>query len=129
MSEPSLLPSSTGAGLVTLATVALGPILGEYSIIVFFSLLGTLVALSESVQPSLFRSVIFLARGITMSFVFTGLITAVVVKYSPVNMGLTPYFVMGAVSFLIGWFSDRFGVIKDALSEKINSMFSNSKKN
>jgi ABC-type Fe3+-siderophore transport system permease subunit len=124
MSEPSISSISTGAGIVTFATLALGPILGEYSIIIAFGLLGTLMALSESVQPTILKSVIFVFKGITLSFVFTGIVTSMVVKFSPVDMGLTPYFIMGAVAFMIGWFSNRANEIKDKLFSKFSSLTS-----
>lgn len=121
MSEPSLSSTGAGAGLVTLVTLALGPILGEYAIIVGFSLLGTLMALSETVQPSVGKSLLFLIRGVTLGFVFTGIVTSVVVKYSPGDLGLTPYFVMGGVAFVIGWFSNRIGSMKDAILVKVTA--------
>jgi len=123
MAEPSLATVSAGAGLVVVATVALGPILGEYSIIIGFGLLGTLIALSESVQTSIWKSLLFVIRGVIFSFVFSGLITSLVVKYLlPQDLGNTPYIAMGAVAFVIGWSSDRFQVIKNALLKRVSKI-------
>lgn len=115
MAEPNLILASTGAALVTLTTYAIGSILGEYSIILVLGFLGTIIALSEQESKSWKESFLFMFRGITFSLVFTGLITTIFLKYIPADYGLTPYALLGAVSFIIGWTSNKWGKIKEAI--------------
>lgn len=107
---------TNGAGLTTVVTLALGPILGEYAIIFALGTLGSLMALSESSQPTVLKSLIFLAKGVVFSFVFTSLLTSLLVKYAiPDGAGITPYALLSVVAFCIGWSTDRIGVVKDAI--------------
>lgn len=113
MAEPNTVIASTGAALVTLATVAMGQLLGEYSIIVATGLFGTLIALSEQNFNSIKETLIFILKGVAFSFVFTGIITTLALNYIPVGTGLTPYALLGAISFLIGWTSNKWEKVKD----------------
>lgn len=123
MAEPNISVINTGTGLSAIAMVVLGPILGEYAIIGGLGLLGTLMALSETVQPNAWRSILFVIKGLIFSFVFTGIVTAGLVTYVlPLNLGAAPYVVMGVVSFVIGWLSDRFSLIKEKLFQRFMSL-------
>lgn len=126
MQEPNITFTAVPAnvGIVALATIFLGPLLGEYAIVVGLGLLGTLIGLSENAQPSLWRSLVFLFRGVSFSCVFTGVVTALIVKFSPVDLGSYPYAVMGCVAFTIGWFSDRLGILKSAVINRVSSIIS-----
>lgn len=119
---------TNGAGLTTLVTLALGPILGEYAIIFAMGTLGSLMALSESSQPSLWRSLLFLVKGVVFSFVFTSLITVLLMRYVvPDGAGITPYALLSVVSFSVGWSTDRIGVLKEAFLSRVVSLVSSSK--
>ena len=118
MAEPHTTLLSTGSALVTLATVAMGPLLGEYFIIVALGIAGTLLAMSEEEKVTLYKSFIFLVRGIFLSFIFTGIITTLLLKYIPESTGLTEYAILGAVSFSIGWTSGRVVGLKEWLISK-----------
>jgi branched-subunit amino acid transport protein len=62
-------------------------------------------------------------RGVIFSFVFTGFLTALIIKYVlPSDLGTTPYLMMGIVAFVIGWSSDRFSIVKTALLERISKL-------
>lgn len=116
MSEPSTVITpglGSGVSLVSVAAISLGPILGESVVILALGLLGTLIALSEDVQPSWKSSLVFVLKGVIFSFVFTGIGTTIVLDYLPKGMGLTPYAVMGAVAFMIGWTSNKWSKLKD----------------
>lgn len=113
MAEPNTTIASSGAALVTLATVAVGQLLGEYSIIIFSGLLGTLIALTEQSLPSFKASALFVFKGVVFSFMFTGIITSIAIDYVPDKAGLTPYALLGAVSFCIGWTSNKWEKMKD----------------
>lgn len=120
MTEPNTTLASTGAALVTLATLIAGPILGEYAIIIAMGLLGTLVALSEIPSESLWKSIVFTLRGVVFSFVFTGVLTLIIIKYFvPKDVGLSSYAVMGCVAFCIGWGSNKMSNIRDFITEKV----------
>lgn len=124
MAEPNTTIASTGAALVTVTTVVIGPVLGEYAIIIGLGFLGTLVALSEVIQMSIFKSLVFVLRGVVFSFVFTGLITLLIVKYIiPGDLNLPTYAVLGIVAFTIGWTSNRWSSIKDWAVDKVVSKY------
>jgi len=118
MAEPHLAAGFVGTSLATGVVVLLGPVLGEYAIILFTGLLGTLIALSDTRPPSFARSLIFVFRGLCFSFVFTSILTAVLVQFLPESLGITYYALMGAVSFTIGWTSNRWGALKTAIIEE-----------
>lgn len=113
MAEPHTTLASSGAALVTLATVVAGQVLGEYIIIILLGLLGTFIALTENSSSSFKLSLIFILKGVAFSFVFTGLITTLTLPYLPADIGLSPYAILGAVSFSIGWTSNKWDKIKD----------------
>lgn len=121
MTEPNTAIASTGAALVTLATVAAGPLLGEYIIVIFLGLLGSLIALTELPHDSFKKSLVFIFRGVTFSFIFTGIITAITIKYVGAVEGITPYALLGAISFSIGWTSNKWERIKDWLISLLTS--------
>lgn len=124
MAEPNTTLLSTGSALVTLATVAMGPLLGEYFIIVALGVAGTLLSMSEQSKGTLKQSFIFLFRGVILSFIFTGIATTVLLKYVPASSGLTAYALLGAVSFTIGWMSDRVIFLKNWLASKVTKKIS-----
>jgi hypothetical protein len=129
MTEPNLIAVDAGlnAGVSALVTLLLGPLLGQYAIIVGAGLMGTLVGLSENNQSSLKASAIFLLRGLAFSCVFSSVATSAVIKLSPVELGVTPYAIMGCVAFCIGWSSDRLSLIKTILINKLTSRITGDK--
>lgn len=101
-------------GFSTLIILLFGPLFGEYVVIIGFGLLGTLLALSETTHPTIWKSLLFLFKGVILSSVFTSLLTAIIVKYVlPDNLGMTPYAVMGPVAFFIGWSSNNLSQVRD----------------
>ena len=121
MAEPNTTIASTGAALVSLTTLTLGPLLGEYIIVFGLGLLGTLIALSEIEYESLFTSFVFIFKGVVLSLVFTGITTSLVISYLPHDLGLTPYAVLGTVAFSIGWLSNRMSDVKNWLIGLVTS--------
>ena len=113
MTEPNTTIASTGAVLVILAKLTIGPLLGEYSIILALGLIGTLIALSEQEGLTWKQSLIFVFKGLAFCLIFTGLVTTLALSYLPTDSGLTPYALLGAVSFLIGWTSSKWNNVKD----------------
>lgn len=117
-------PNSTlvGSGLAAAATLVLGPVLGEYAVILGLGVLGTLVALSDRGAMTFREGCWFILRGVSFSFVFTGIVTYFLLRMLPKDSGFTPYAVMGIVAFVIGWTSDRWGVFKEVLVNKISRL-------
>ena len=122
MAEPNTTVASTGAALVGFTTLTLGPLLGEYIIIFSLGLMGTLLALSEVKFSSIFQSLVFVFKGVVLSLVFTGITTTFVISYLPKSLGLTPYAILGAVAFSIGWLSNRTGDIKNWIINVLTSI-------
>ena len=121
MSDLNTTVASTGAALVSVATIALGSILGEYVVILALGLMGTLLALAEEEIPFGIGSFVFVFKGLVLSFVFTGIITSLAIKYLPSDSGLTPYAILGAVAFMIGWTSNKWTKVKDWFLDLITS--------
>lgn len=126
MTEPNITIASTGAVLVVLAKLTIGPLLGEYSIILAMGLIGTLISLSEQEGLTWKQSLIFVLKGLAFCLIFTGIVTTLALGYLPENSGLTPYALLGAISFLIGWTSSKWGDVKEWFVTIITSF---SKKN
>lgn len=118
MPEPNTSAGFVGTSLATGLVVLLGPVLGEYAIILFTGLLGTLIALSDCKPDTFSKSLIFVFRGLCFSFIFTSILTAILVQFLPKSLGITYYALMGAVSFTIGWTSNRWGALKTAIIEE-----------
>lgn len=118
MADPNTAAGFVGTSLATGLVVLLGPVLGEYAIILFTGLLGTLIALSDCKPSSFSKSLIFVFRGLCFSFIFTSILTAILVQFLPQSLGITYYALMGAVSFTIGWTSNRWGALKTAIIEE-----------
>lgn len=128
MTEPNTAIACTGAAVVTLVTIAIGPLLGEYVIIFTLGLLGTLIALSETEHLSLKDSLIFIFKGVVFSVVFTGLVTSFLTQYLPKGTGLSAYAIIGAVSFMIGWSSNKLQPVRDWFIELITKARNGSSK-
>lgn len=131
MTEPSSGALIVGSSLATLITYVLGPIFGEYAIVLGMGLLGTLAALADETFEnsalgwvhSLWLATKFLFRGIALSFAFGSFLTLIALHFIPSDIGVTPYAALGAVSFAIGWFSNRLGPLRARIVELIGRFF------
>lgn len=110
--SPVAIGPGTNAGLLVLATYALGPVLGEYFVIILMGFIGTLVMISEVETHSWAHSAGLMLKGVAFSFVFTGILTSVVIQYIPSDLGITPYAILGTIAFVIGWVSNKMEVVK-----------------
>lgn len=121
----------TGAVASSATTLILGPVIGQYAIILGMALLGTLVALAErdpqvdpvSTTKSIWTAVKFVFRGVALSAAFGSIATVMITRWVPESYGITPYAVMSTVAFSIGWTTDRWGVVKDAMVGWVASKF------
>jgi hypothetical protein len=139
MAEPTTTALVAGAGISTLATYLLGPLVGEFAIIIGMGLLGTLVSLidgddqtkSGSTSESIWLAFKVIFRGVALSFVFAEILDQVVVSVIPKDYGLTPYALLSVVSFVIGWTNNKWGVVKDkvvsAIGDKLAAIFGGNK--
>lgn len=139
MAEPTSTAIVVGAGISAAATYLLGPLVGEFAIILGMGLLGTLVSLidndeltkSESTHSSVWMAIKIIFRGMVLSFVFAEILDQVVSSVIPKTYGLTPYALLSVVSFVIGWTNNKWGVIKDkvvsAIADKLAAIFGGNK--
>lgn len=125
MAEPSTSSFLIGAGVSSLATYVLGPVFGNYAVILGMGLLGTLVALTDEDfhdegRPidwvlGAWRASKFIFRGLGLSLAFAGVGALVVSQMLPKEYELTPYAVLSTVAFVIGWTSNKWSVIKERI--------------
>ena len=139
MAEPTSTALVVGSGVSALATYLLGPLVGEFAIIIGMGLLGTLVCLvdedtlthSDSVGHSIWMAVKVIFRGVVLSFVFAEILDKAVISLLPKDWGMTPYAFLSIVSFVIGWTNNKWGVVKDklvnVLGDKLASIFGGNK--
>lgn len=139
MAEPTSTALVAGASISTLATYLLGPLVGEFAIIIGMGLLGTLVSLidqdevthASSTWESVWLAATVIFRGVVLSFVFAEILDQVVVSVIPASYGLTPYALLSVVSFVIGWTNNKWGVVKDkvvsAIGDKLAAIFGGNK--
>lgn len=117
--ETSTTAALVGSGIVSATTYVLGPVLGEYAVILGAGLLGSLVALMEEKDLGgthpYWEGLKFVFRGTTLSFMFGGLLTMVAIQYVPASYHLSAHAILSPVSFSIGWTSNRWGIIKDKI--------------
>jgi hypothetical protein len=102
MTEPA---SSTtgGALLLAAATAAMGPLLGEWALIIVGGFVGSFLAVTSAETVTLGRAILLLFRGLGMSCLFTGV--AVTLAAPHINAGAGALLLPAAG--LIGWQQDR----------------------
>lgn len=133
MAEPGSTVVIVGSGVSYAATMLLGPILGEYAVIVGMGLLGTIVALADFDTSETgdeihfswgkaFRAAKFVFRGVALSVAFSGVLAFAVSKLLPADYGVTPYAIISAVSFAIGWTSNKWSQIRDSFVSFVSSL-------
>lgn len=113
MSEPH--SSTVGA----VAVAAIGPLLGDYSIILFASLAGGLWALASNETLTRTQGAWLLMRLVSMAFVFAGSAAWAVDSqlHLPATHALAP------VSFLIAAVGNRWQQVFDALGAALARLF------
>jgi hypothetical protein len=130
MADPGLTPTLVGTALATAVTYTLGPIFGELVVIVAMGAIGTLVALADQEGPepgtptwvAVRKSVVFFLKGVALSFTFSGIATKIAVSLISPDLGLTYYTMLGAVSFLIGWTSDKSSSVKSLVVTGVGNL-------
>lgn len=133
MAEPSSTSFLVGAGMSSAATYLLGPILGNYAVILGMGLMGTLVALTDedfhlegqvaSWGHRLWLASKFLFRGMALSLAFAGLGAYFIAKGVPAEYELTPYAILSSVAFTIGWTSNKWGAVKERIVSIVGDIF------
>ncbi len=102
--------SLAGAGLVAAVIAAAGPLAGPYIIIAVTAFGGALIGLSSSHTRGLWPSAIFVARGVFVGLVFTGICADLVAGYWP---GTTAHSWLAPVSAVLGAMADKWQVVRD----------------
>jgi hypothetical protein len=108
--EPSLNPS----GIVAVAIALLGPLAGEWAVIVLSALAGSLWALSSARTPTRWGAAAMVFRLVFAAVVLTGSMAWLIERtYDwPAHQLLAP------VAFFIGMLGDRFPALVDKLAAK-----------
>lgn len=139
MAEPTSTALFAGAGLSAAVTYLLGPLVGEFAIILGMGLLGTLVSLidnddltkADTARSSVWMATKIIFRGMVLSFVFAEILDQIVLTFVPKDYGLTPYALLSIVSFVIGWTNNKWGVIKDkvvaVIGDRLAALFGGNK--
>lgn len=85
-------PSNTFFVLVAFIVALLGPVLGPLVLLVFAAAMGSLLAMSKTPTPTRWDGAKFIAVGVGISFVMSGLACWLVEKYTPIpgNVALMP---------------------------------------
>lgn len=139
MAEPTSTALVGGAIVSSAATYLLGPLVGEFAVIIGMGLLGTLVSLidndeltkADAAHSSMWLALKVIFRGVVLSFVFAEILDQVVVSVIPKDYGLGPYALLSVVSFVIGWTNNKWAVVKDkvisAIADKLAAIFGGNK--
>lgn len=119
MTEPTTTTAAGGALLLAALTASLGPLLGQWTLIIIGGFVGSFLAVTAIETVTLGRAVVVLMRGVGMSSLFSGVAVVLVAPYVGASVDLLLLPVAGA----IGWQQDRllslalsrFGAKKDAI--------------
>ena len=117
MTEPTTSTAAAGPLLLAALTASLGPLLGQWMLILVGGFVGSFLAVTAIETVTLGRAVIVLMRGVGMSSLFSGIAVVLVAPHvgASVDLLLLP------VAGVIGWQQDRllslalsrFGAKKD----------------
>lgn len=101
MAEPT---TTSTAGLLGLFVIFFGPLAGEWALIVFAALAGSMWAVGRSASTSKAEAAWLLAKLVTAAIIFTGLAATLIESQLgwPARQALAP------VAFLIGFIGERW---------------------
>lgn len=114
-------PSSSGTGLVALAIAALGPTFGEYGLIVFAALGGSLWALGRREAAAPIVGARFLLKIVVSAVLLTGFIAAALERYTSLS---APQW-LAPVAFAIGFFGDNWSNMGQSIVDAIRNFLIN----
>jgi len=112
MTEPT---TPISAGIITVAVALLGPMAGEYAVIVLSALAGSLWALSRVPSGSRAAGALLILRLVLTAVVLTsGLAWLLEQQYSwPAHQVLAP------LAFVIGALGDRWPALVESLADRL----------
>jgi hypothetical protein len=113
-------PASSTTSLTALGIALFGPLFGEYAVILLAALAGGLLPLSSRPTESRLRGALFLLRVVLTSFIFTGLVVALVEQHTGLSVRLT----LAPVAFVLAAIGDRWRELIDAVAERIKALIS-----
>lgn len=117
MTEPTSTTAAGGSLLLAALTASLGPLLGQWMLILVGGFVGSFLAVTAAETVTLSRAVVVLLRGVGMSSLFSG----VAVTLAAPHLGASVDLLLLPVAGAIGWQQDRllsvvaarFGIKKD----------------
>lgn len=115
MTEPV---STTGVGLVVLATAVLGPAAGEYAVIVLSALAGSLWALSKLQTASRAAGALLMLRLMLTAAALTG----VAAWWIEETYQIPAHQMLAPIAFSIAALGDRWGPMLDAVGARLTRM-------
>jgi len=103
MTEPTTTTAAGGALLLAALTASLGPLLGQWTLIIVGGFVGSFLAVTALETVTLGRAVLLLLRGVGMSGLFSGVAVVLVAPH----VGATADLLLLPVAGVIGWQQDR----------------------
>ncbi len=114
-------PSTSGAGLVALAIAVLGPTFGEYGLIVFAALGGSLWALGRRGPMPPIEGARFLLKICVAAIFLAGFFAVALERYT----GLLATQWLSPVAFVIGFFGDSWSSLGSSMAEAARGFLAN----
>jgi hypothetical protein len=112
MAEPT---STSTAGLIGLFVVLFGPLAGEWALVVFAALAGSMWAVGRSDTSNKAQAAILLAKLVVAAVIFTGAVSTVMEHY----LGWPATELLAPVAFIIGFIGERW---QDILQNLFNAI-------
>lgn len=111
-------PQTIGGGLlVATLAAALGPLAGEWLVVLAFGFLGSCLALTEADTGSRRAGLLHLLRGVLMAMCFTSLLAWLAAP----RLGASFDIVLPATAALLGWSHDKVGALRDWVLDRIKT--------
>lgn len=118
MAESSIINSSS---LIAISVGLLGPRFGEYGLILFAALGGSLWALSARPSDSTVNGVVFLCKIAITAILLTGALAGMLEHYT----GFAAKQWLAPIAFIIGFFGENWFSIGQSLVSSVSKCISN----
>lgn len=117
-------PSSSSAGLVAVSVALLGPVFGEYGLIVFAALAGSLWALGKRQSSAPLDGALFLLKIIFTAVVLSGFVAHILAT----RTSMPSHQLLAPVAFCIGFFGNSWSDIGELVLDRVVKRFGSVKK-
>lgn len=108
-------PTSPSVGIVAVAVALLGPMAGEYAVIVLAALAGSMWALARADTPTRMHGALLVLRLIFTAVVLTGGVALLIES----TRGWPAHQVLAPVAFGIGAFGERWPAVIEAAIARV----------